>query len=469
MAKIKRAAKRVVSGIKEAILSDNQSFLNTSNFYIQEEVFSPRQLVPVPRQKFTFSRPTVMAFADDAPLYNWAHPCRYLLYDAESGEQYSEISAQFPPYATDRVTPKSFYAFHEPVLRPDIRMYPIFRYPIWRFRWPGKRYAILFSGMSNNRHTNDLEFAYRMLIHIYGFSPANITVLNYDGSLNYSGNPQPATAWPGDGSAYQMPVHGAGTRAKLLSAIDALKSKLQPDDLLFIHTNNHGGHNGIESDLCCYPSYDSLGVKDFTDKLAELPRYRCLMVMMEQCHSGGFNNLVISKSTADNTSIASACTEYNNSIGGAQFDPFARDWIAAMMGHDPYGNPLSFNPDSRSNGRVSAKEAFDYANAIHDSYDTPVFNYAGGGRSCWLGRSYFHFPVIELISIESIIRKRWPEPDPEVIRRVIESIDKDTLALEERTQAQITVIQQEYEKQVEVLLQNTGITKVKPKARAKNK
>jgi hypothetical protein len=46
---------------------------------------------------------------------------------------------------------------------------------------------------------------------------------------------------------------------------------------------------------CCYPNWDSLGVAAFTNKLAELPRFRCLMVMMEQCHSGGFNSSVISK------------------------------------------------------------------------------------------------------------------------------------------------------------------------------
>jgi hypothetical protein len=238
-----------------------------------------------------------------------------------------------------------------------------------------------------------------------------------------------------------------------------LKTKLKPDDLLFIHTNNHGGHNGTESDLCCYPDYESLGVKEFTDKLAELPKFRCLMVMMEQCHSGGFNNAVIDKSTADNTSIASACTEPNNSIGGAHFDPFARDWIAAMMGSDPYGHPLSFDPDSSGNGRVTAKEAFDYANAIHHSYDTPVFHFSRGGRFCWLGRLYFHLPPIKLISIESLIKKRWPEPDPEQIRRILESIDPAYLALEEKTIATLEGIQKEYEKQIEVLLRGAANSK----------
>ena len=448
----KRGAERVISEIKRSILTNNNSYLKTSNFYVQEEIFSERTPIPIPRHQLHFTRPTILAFADDAPLHNWAHPCRYLLHDAKTGELYQEIQAQFPPYARESETPASFYAFHEPILHAPSKMFPIYIYPPWKFRFRGNRYAILFSGMSNNRHTNDLEFAYRMLINVYGFHPANITVLNYDGTLNYNGGPQPVTAWPGNGSAYTMPVHGAGTKAKLLGAIDSLKSKLKSNDMLFIHTNNHGGHNGIESDLCCYPNYDSLGVKEFTDKLAELPAYNCLMVMMEQCHSGGFNNAVISKSTAANTSIASACEELKNSIGGADFDPFARDWIAAMMGHDPYGHPLVFNPDSNGNGRITAKEAFDYANAIHHSYDTPVFNFANNGRLCWLGAIYWYFPPIRLISIESIIKKRWPEPDPEIIHKVLSRIEPTLERLDEKTKASLASLEKEYEKQVEELL-----------------
>ncbi len=33
-----------------------------------------------------------MVFADDAPQYNWAHPCRYLLHDAQSGEFYGTMT-----------------------------------------------------------------------------------------------------------------------------------------------------------------------------------------------------------------------------------------------------------------------------------------------------------------------------------------------------------------------------------------
>ncbi len=438
-----KANLRVVTSVKESVLRQSLNAVNTSNFYIQEDVFAKGVPLPVPRQKVISSRPTIMTFADDAPMYNWAHPCRYLFHDAETGELYNEVQAQFPPYILDKEVPKTFKAFHTPVAFAEPKYYKLTFSPIWRFFYTGNRYAILFSGMSNNRHTNDLEFAYRTLVQVYGFAPANITVLNYDGTLNYSGNPQPATAWPGDGSAYTMPVNGAGSRAKLLAALNSLKNKLKPDDMLFIHTNNHGGHNGTESDLCCYPNWDSLGVKEFTDKLAELPRYRCLMVMMEQCHSGGFNSAVIAKSTADNTSIGSACTEFNNSIGGAHFDPFARDWIAAMMGNDPYGNALSYNPDSGGNGQVSAKEAFDYANAIHDPYDTPVFHYKNGGRTCWLGRNSFHIKIY--YAIRENLFKFWPEPDP---LKIIERMKK--------IEPKLAVLRADYEKQVAGIEEKIG-------------
>src|SRR5205085_1792182 len=126
----------------------------------------------------------------------------------------------------------------------------------------------------------------------YRYDPGDITVLNYDGTINYDGGPQPVVRWPGDNTPYRMKVHGKGGKADLLGALDSLKKRLKPEDSLLIHTNNHGGHNGTESDLCCFPSFDSLGVKEFATKLGELPKFRCLIVMMEQCHSGGFNAAV---------------------------------------------------------------------------------------------------------------------------------------------------------------------------------
>ena len=406
-----KPSSRVLNTIRNTVLQRENSRTKTSNFYMLEEVLSVNTSRIVPRQLITIKRPTVLAFADDAPLLNWGHPCRYLLHDAETGELYQEVAAQFPPFGGERTTPKTFRPFHQvldhtqPVItrfRQDLVIRPLF---------DGSRYAILFAGMANNRHTNDLEFLYRTLRQVYQVPKANIYVLNHNGTLNYDGDPKPIAKWPGDNTPYQMPVNGKGSKADLLGVLDDLKTRLKPNDRLFIHTNNHGGHNGVESDLCCFPNWDSLGVKAFTDKLAELPPYRNLMVMMEQCHSGGFNTAVLSKSTAQSTSIASACDEFKSSAGGAEFDPFARDWIAAMNGHDPYGTNLLSPADVNGSGRVTAIEAFNYANAIHVPFDTPVFGQVNGGGNSYLGRTPLYIKLPKF-ALEASIKKFWPEPDP---------------------------------------------------------
>lgn len=350
--------------------------LNT-NLYVIDEVMTHENKIHARHQEINITKPTAVVFVDEDPLANWAHKCRYLLYDSENGRLYKEVKASFPPYLIN--PPDHFKAFHTPVVHqnPMRKIWSLRRkilFPL-RFR-KGNRYAILFSGASNNRHTNDLEFLYRQLMNQYYFDAENIRVLNYDGTVNYFGSPQPVSTWPGDGTPYTMIVNDAGTKQALENAIDALKTKLKPDDMLIIHTNNHGGHNGTESYLCTYSGPDYTA-SDFANKISELPKFADLVVMMEQCNSGGFNDAVIEASTADRTTFAAACTEGNNSIGGPDFDPFAQDWISAVAGVDPYGGALVSDPDYDSSGKISTREAFSYADDVHHYYDSPVYSAYG--------------------------------------------------------------------------------------------
>ena len=393
------------------------SNLRSTNLHIEREELPQGRVIAAhePRKGIRLRRNTIMVFADDAPMFNWSHPCRYLLYDAKTGEPYDEVHDEFPPYLVN--TPKSFVGFHLPVRIDGIeQLWPI-RPPLrCPYKFPtGQRYAILYSGASNNRHTNDLEFLYRTLRHQYGFKAANIICLNYDGTLNYNGAPHPVGNWPGDNTPYQMPVNGPGTKAALDNALDTIKAKLKPDDFLLIHTNNHGGWNGPGQAYLCTYSGPAYFAADFGAKLATLPPHYCLMAMYEQCHSGGFNAPTIANSKATYTTVASACLEANNSIGGATFDPFARDWIAAMAGHIPSGGALAFDPDVSHNGRVSAHEAFDYANAVHDPYDTPVYsqNLAAAGDT-FLAQRYTWWwwwwcPLIFKLAEPVYIKKPIPE------------------------------------------------------------
>jgi hypothetical protein len=400
----------------------------STNLFLDSRILAKGESILAYKQRIPLERDTVMVFADDAPEFNWAHPCRYLLHDAENGELYREVKAQFPPYMiTD--PPKTYKVFHEPIRILETELYypilPRLRCPI---RWlKGQRYAVLFSGASNNRHTNDLEFLYRTLRDLYGFPAANIFVLNYDGTINYNGNPKPVVSWPGDNTAYRMPVNGQGTKADLDTVLDALKARLKSDDLLLIHTNNHGGHNGTESYLCTYSGADYFA-SDFAAKLGTLPKYHCLMVMMEQCHSGGFNAPILAHSTATYSSVSSACEELKSSIGGSEFDPFARDWIAAMTGQTPYGGALASNPDSDGSGKVSAREAHNYAEAVKHSYDTPVYDESSvTAGNCHLGRRYSYlWPIYCRLLVELLqpyyVRKPIPEFYEMVHDRLIPSL-----------------------------------------------
>jgi hypothetical protein len=405
-----------LSSIKSGVVSGlSWTAARTTNLYIDSRVLNRGKDILAYKKRIPLERDTIMVFADDAPRYNWGHPCRYLLHDAMTGELYQEVKAQFPPYMMVD-DPKTYVLFHQPIRIADAELYypirPRLRCPI---RWAKEqRYAVLFSGASNNRHTNDLEFLYRTLRDIYGFPAANISVLNYDGTVNYNGSPTPVVNWPGDSTAYRLPVNGQGTKAALDSVLDTLKTKLKADDLLLIHTNNHGGHDGTESYLCTYSGADYLA-SDFATKLGTLPVFKCLMVMMEQCHSGGFNAPILAQSTATLTSVSSACEELRSSIGGADFDPFAREWIAAMTGNTPYGGALASNPDTDGSGKVSAREAHNYADAVKDPYDTPVYNESSAAAgNFYLGQRYWYiWPIYCRLLVEILYPYYLRKPIPE--------------------------------------------------------
>jgi hypothetical protein len=366
----------------------------TTNLHLDEHIYKKGETIGPEFQKIVAPVDTILVFADDDPRANFGHACRYLLYDARDGNFHHEVPARFPPIADAR-QPKSLRAFHEPVqfVADPIRfhLYP----PVWRcppiIIPEGTRYAILYSGMSNKRHLNDMEFLYRTLIDVYAFDPAHIYALSYDGTLNTQDGVQPS--WPGDGTAYRIKITGQGNRAAFEAAVDNLKTKLQALDTVLIHCNNHGDYDGVPgtSFLCTYPGWGKYYNTDFSNKLAELPKFRQLIVMLEQCNSGGFNASILAKSPAAATSVASAAIESQSSYVSADgnWDPFARDWIAAQAGHTPFGTALAFAADSDGDGRIEAEEAFGYANAVRDPLDSPNFSESSEvGGDVALGQEY---------------------------------------------------------------------------------
>jgi hypothetical protein len=366
-----------------------------TNLSVKRQIIESGEEIGPANQRITIDEPSLVVFADDDPRANWGHSCRYLLYDPESGAFRREIQARLPIGGLE--------PFYTPV-EPGETLIPsnIF-WPPPRFRCPiiipdGNRYALLFSGFTMQRHLNDLEFCYRTLKDIYAVPPENIVCLSFDGTLtvvndDWTGSSAAPSAWPGDGTPYQIAISGQGTLAALQGAFSLLASKLGPDDLLFIHTNNHGDNDSTGSYLgypASFPAgsnvywggeWVNLYASTFAGLLGTLPRYRALIVMMEQCNSGGFGPSVLSSSTAAATSFAAAASATASSYGatylGAPWDAFAYQWIAAMAGHYPNGTPLVSNPDIDGSSVVDVSDAFYYANTNDTAGDSPNMSSAG--------------------------------------------------------------------------------------------
>jgi hypothetical protein len=436
MAEKKQIRRSVVDSIRTDLIKRDVVHAATSNYYIINVVLPARKTLHIPeRESIHLKRPTILAFVDDMPLANWAHPCRYFLYDADSLEYYRQIPAEFPPVFLGRKAPGVLVPIHYPVSRAVLVPKPARLRPVLRPLRHGQVHALMFCGYSDASHVNDLEFLYRTLRDAYWVPRRNIRILNCNGSRAYltTTGPELVTRWPGDRSRFRMTVHGPGDFSSFVQEIDRLRRTLNPDDTLLIHTSNHGYFTSVESTISCYP-IGAITATQFGRQLARLPRHRCSIVMMQQCYSGGFRDQVLANSQADRTSFASACGPDEESNQGRDFGIFAKDWMAALMGCEPNGSPLRCNPDTNYDGCVSAAEAFHYA-AVTCNYpghfplnETPLFGETRGGGRCCLGRVLFRAPSLSL-NLGPIERK-LQALDPAVREPLLDSLAKELSDLE---------------------------------------
>ena len=375
----------------------------TKAFYIDEKILKKDKELIVYKNKYKVDTDSIVVFVDEEPGANWAHKCRYLLFDVNTGKV-REIPEKFPPSLEK--WPETLKPISEPppkttaeILREKRKGQKKeggspFRVEKTRrfFNTKSnagecdKRWAILFSGSTNRRHINDLEFMYRTLIDKYGYDPYHIVVLNYDGINAASG-----WSWSSgyaDSSAYTIQINGPGNRDDLIDALDTIGQQLDAESTLFIMTNNHGYESGGEYYICTH-SGPSFSGTDMADRLSAMPVFKELLVAMEQCHSGGFIDPVINYSHATRTSIATACRADKSSWGTSVFDFWALDWITAVNEEGPTATyPLEQDPDYNSDGGISGYSAFAYSLTWQYPYDTPQYKDSplDCGQTMFLGK-----------------------------------------------------------------------------------
>jgi hypothetical protein len=406
---------RIKKDAEERVLRNNdgnQDFL----LYLDRRVMQKGEAIDIVTEKIQFDQPTHVVFVDDEPGKNFGHRCHYLLYNSETGDFIRKVPANFPHFMHKQ--PETLELFRssgtierykrKKKIRMTLELAKLSAYtklapfPL-KFWIRGRRYAILFSGASNGRHVNDLEFLYRTLVDVYGYNTADIYVLNYDGSINYNQMPwetSPSYGFGPDGSAWRMAadsrIVGNGDRAGFQSVISDLQSRIRSWDCLLIHTNNHGWYDANGGYLNAYGGL--FYASDFAADLATLPSFKNLLVVMEQCASGSFSQPVMDNSPATNTVFQAAVPGDESSAGGWPFDPWAEMWISAMAGVRGDGSALAVSPDDNLDTLISAWEAYDYALAI----DNPVMSESSPGLSEKL------FLCRCLTTVKPI--KEWKEP-----------------------------------------------------------
>lgn len=324
---------------------------------------------------------------DMEPEYNWGHSCQHMLFNSESAEMQGLQPHLFPPrsYFIQRET---YADVHHPVelsYKKDPDKEVMLKSALSNIS--GKRYAVLFSGLTEYRHLNDLEFLYRVLINTYEFEPENIFVLNYDGTLNYSGKSKKPPFWPGDDTPYRMKVTGAGTKDDLIHTFEKLKTQMNKNDFLFIHTNGHGVTYKTEAALGTY-DFNFFYANEFTEKLQEIEQISTLMVMMQQCFSGGFSDPLLTSAVANKVHFASSCRGDKPSMGGSHFNPFSLEWITGISGYTADGRDVRDLIDAAVQDKLTANRAFSYALSNKNPKDTPLFaEYPRGiGDHIYLGQ-----------------------------------------------------------------------------------
>ncbi len=272
------------------------------------------------------------------------------------------------------------------------------------------RYAVLFSGGINPtysylRYWNDLKFMYSTLVNKYGFTDKTIAVLYANGK----------------GKDKQMPVHYSATQANLVKVFNLLKQVSTKQDLIFVFTTNHGGGfykkdpakkynvyggqvdgngdegvesiyekdynldlngNGSKFDQVAWDeelfSWGGAIMDDAFPNLFQGLKYDKMIIIMEQCFSGGFIRDMAQAGTGK--IIMTAATQYEVSWAMPpkyNYDEFNYHVTCGLNGADANGKKV--NADSNKDKKVSMVEVFNYARSRDTASETPLYEDSGDG------------------------------------------------------------------------------------------
>ena len=241
------------------------------------------------------------------------------------------------------------------------------------------------AGSNHARYRNDLKFIYHTLMNKYlGNTKDNIYVLYADGDADLDGDGTNDVDYP-------------ATKANVVGVLTTLSKNLGKDDVLFVYVTNHGGYESGQDCYICLYYGESIKDDEFAALINKIQAGQMKFVF-EQCFSGGMIDDLKALS-GKNMSVATAC-EYNKSSYGAEtppgygsdgYDEFVYWWTAAMYGAFPPASlpgthPATPDPasaDADGDGKVTMKEAFDFAKASDRRSETPQYYSTPAAADSW--------------------------------------------------------------------------------------
>ena len=327
-----------------------------------------------------------MFFVDEKPLANWAHPCKYVFININTG-LCNIINSNMPAINIKmiaiKIVPRTGYSNKD-----------IFRIEKQRTQCTLEHnYAVIISGGANcednhERYWNDCAAIYSMLVNKYGYDRNKIYVIISDGTN--PGNDRHRDANPlrmpeiYDSSPLDLDDDGlddiqyAATKANISYVFNSLSNIITTEDDVFIFTTDHGDTTNNQSVLNLW--HDEVMTRaEFAVEVNKINNARAINILMEQCFSGGFLSVLC----GNNRVVMTACSnnEESHSLQNRSYDEFCYHWISAMNGATPSG--VIVNADSNNDEYVSMKEAFDYAVDNDNQSEHPQYCSDGTQGECF--------------------------------------------------------------------------------------
>lgn len=186
--------------------------------------------------------------------------------------------------------------------------------------------------------------------------------------------------------AHAIPhLTGPSNRKSLNDWFDTVGNKLGDDDRLFIYYTGHGGRGRgnppTEQNLALW-NEDSMAVKEFTGLLERVPAGTKVVLIMVQCFSGGFADVIFTNGDPAKglssrnragffatipTRVAAGCTP---DVDEENYREYSTYFWAALSGHTRTGDAVA-PPDFDEDGHVSLAEAHAYTLIHSDTIDIP--------------------------------------------------------------------------------------------------